>query len=238
MNADFSHGGDNTALCLAAKLGHEAIVRILLQQHDMTTSGSSVGYKPLFHAAEHGQEPVVKLLLQRDIMATDSRALNRSNALYRAAMRGHESVVKLLLEQDDVTADFTTPNSYTPLAVAVSSGHEAVVKLLLARDDVTANIVAMDTDESTPLYMAARRGHVAVLKLLLEVDEIKADRDDIERSLNQAYEAELYGGRTSEAAYKGETIEEAVDLLEQQLARFPNVVIKAVRSFYRVQYHS
>lgn len=224
VNADFSHCGDDTALCLAAKLGHEAIVRILLQQHDTTTSGSSVGYKPLFHAAEHGQEPVVRLLLQRDNVATDSRSSNRSKALYRAAMRGHESVVKLLLEQDDVTADFRNPNNYTPLAVAASSGHEAVVKLLLERDDVTANTRASDTDESTPLYMAARRGHVAVLKLLLEVDEIKADRDDIERSLNQAYEAELYGGRSNKEAYQGKTIEEAVELLEQQLARFPNVV--------------
>lgn len=218
VSADFSHSGDDTALCLAAKLGDEAIVRILLQQHDMTTSGSSVGYKPLFHAAEHGQEPVVRLLLQRDNVATDSRSSNRSKALYRAAMEGHESVVKLLLEQDDVTADFRTPNSYTPLAVAASSGHEAVVRLLLERDDVTANSRASDTDDSTPLYMAARRGHVAVLKLLLEVDEIKADRDDIERSFNQAFDAMLYGGRTSEEAYEGRTMDEAVDLLEQQLS--------------------
>lgn len=222
VSADFSDSRDDTALCLAAKLGHEAIVKILLQQHDVTTSGSSIGYKPLFHAADHGQEPVVRLLLQRDIVATDSRSSNRSKALYRAAMKGHESVVKLLLEQDDVEADFRTPSNYTPLAVAASSGHEAVVKLLLERDDVTANIRGSDTDESTPLYMASRRGHAAVLKQLLEVDEIKADRDDLERSLNQAYEVELYGGRTSKEAYEGRTIEEAVDVLEKQLGRSPD----------------
>lgn len=184
VSADLSQSGVDKALSLstAAMLGHEAILRILLQQDDMTISGSSVRYNPLFYAAECGHESIVRLLLQRDNEAADSRSSNRNKALFRAAGGGHESVVKLLLEQDDVTADFRTRDNSTPLAEAAHYGQEGVVKLLLERDDVTVNTKASDRHKSTPLSLAAVNGHVAVLKMLLEVDEVKADKDEIDRA--------------------------------------------------------
>jgi hypothetical protein len=84
----------------AAKQGHEAIVKLLLEK------GADVGfedgyycYTPLSWAASNGHEAIIKLLLEKgaDVESKDRRY--GLTPLWWAAWEGHKAVVKLLLEK-------------------------------------------------------------------------------------------------------------------------------------------
>ena len=166
-----------TPLSLAARNGHEAVVKLLLSRDDVAAdSQDEDGRTPLSWAAENGHEAVVKLLLSRDDVAADSQDEYGQTPLSLAADNGHEAVVKLLLSRDDMAADSQDKNGQTPLSWAATNGHEAVVKLLLSRDDVAAD--SQDEDGRTPLSFAAGKGHEEVVKLLLSRDDVAADSQD------------------------------------------------------------
>lgn len=222
----FDEGVIQEAVLVAAEDGHEAILRLLLQQHDTTAaaSGNSIGSWPLLKAAKNGHEPIIRLLLARDNAAAaandesaQSRIATNQKALAQAAFFGHTTVVKLLLDQDGVSADLPNSRGHTPLTQAAMGGHEAVVRLLLARDDVSANRRTRGTGEGdgnrdgfTPLYYASMAGSEEVVKLLLARDEVRADRDGIEFASGSIM---FDGGRVSGDVIRG--------LLEEYLASFP-----------------
>lgn len=85
-----------TPLCLAAKLGHIAIVALLLEEGANTELRDDIGRTPLSHAAENGHECIVRMLLERN---TDSDSMDESGRtpVNLAAHNGHEAVVELLL---------------------------------------------------------------------------------------------------------------------------------------------
>jgi ankyrin repeat protein len=174
IEADIKDGDGQTPLLCAARYGHKAILKLLLERDDVNADSkdSMYGRTPLFWAAEYGHETVVKLLLERDVEFNSKDNEGRA-PLWWAALKGHKAVVKLLLERDGVNADWKDVQGRTVLSWAAERGYEAVAKLLLEQDSVSAG--SKDNYDQTPLSYAAMEGHEAVAKLLLERDGVDVD---------------------------------------------------------------
>ena len=99
-----------TPLSNAAEMGNDAVVKLLLAQHDVDVNAD--GYD--------GRKPL-------------SRAL--SGAVYD----GHEAVVRLLVARHDIEVNSKDNHGMTPLSIAADMAHETVMRLLLTRVDIEVN---------------------------------------------------------------------------------------------------
>jgi ankyrin repeat protein len=152
-----------TPLHLAARRGHEAAVRILLDRGANIEAQSIWSETPLVLASEHGHEAVVRILLDRGANI-ETRSTWLETPLVVAAKHGHEAVVRILLDRG-ANIETRSTCSETPLVVAANHGHVAVVRILLDRG---ANIEAQSLWSRTPLLFAAEHGHEAVVRILLD----------------------------------------------------------------------
>ncbi|KAJ5900022.1 hypothetical protein N7495_004766 [Penicillium taxi] len=171
-----------TPLSWAAKGGHDAVVKILLDTNkvDVDAKDTRYGQTPLSWAAEGGHDAVVKMLLDTNKVDVDAKSIGNSTPLLLAAWRGHDAVVKMLLDTNKVDVDSKdTEYGRTPLSWATEGGHDAVVKILLDTNKV--DVDAKDTKYGgTPLSWAAKGGHDAVVKMLLDTNKVDVDAKDTE----------------------------------------------------------
>ena len=191
------YNAGSSPLSIAAEMGHETLVSLLLAQgvdpHFKDKSSQSL----LSLAASNGHETVVSLLLSRGV-DPNSKDSFLMTALSYAASSGHTTVVNLLLSWG-ADPDSKDPGGRTPLSHAVSrsyetllprrgietsvpratsSGHEAVIDLLLSKG---ADPNLKDQSGLTPLYYAVSDSNEEVVRLLLlkgadpnsKVDNIK-----------------------------------------------------------------
>ena len=167
-----------TPLHFAARYGHEAVARLLLEtgKADPTSRGR-MDQTPLSLAAIFGHEPVVRLLLQIDKVDVNSKNSRGMTPLLRAAKNGHDPVVRLLLQTGKVEIDSRDKFDRTPLMEAAMHGYETVVQLLLQTGKVDIN--SRDHNGYTPLAYAAKGGHDPVVRLLLQMDKVEIDSKDI-----------------------------------------------------------
>ncbi|OAG35173.1 hypothetical protein AYO21_10632 [Fonsecaea monophora] len=165
----------------AAKKGHVAMVKLLLERGANVESEDRWGQTPLSLAAGSGHEATVKLLLEHGANIESKDSIR--TPLSFAAGNGHEAIAKLLLERG---ANVKSEDRWgqTPLSFAAQNGHEAIVKLLLEHG---ANIESKDSIR-TPLSLAAGSGHEAMVKLLLEHGANIESKDSIRTPLSFAAE--------------------------------------------------
>ena len=185
-----------TALSLAARGGHEAVVRMLLDRDDIKADSKNFVLRtPLSLAAFQKHEAVVRILLNRIDVNVNSKDTWGRTPLSDAAQEGHEAMIRMLLTRDDVEPDSNDLWGRTPLSYAAQKGHEAVIRMLLARDDVEPN--SKDSWDRTPLSYAAQKGHEAVIRMLLARDDVEPnskdswDRTSLSYAAQEGHEAVL-----------------------------------------------
>ncbi|KAI1758603.1 hypothetical protein GGR53DRAFT_235544 [Hypoxylon sp. FL1150] len=129
----YKHG--KTPLIYACENGHEAVVRLLLE------NGAELDFEDasgtlLAHAALGGHEAVVEVLIQKgadiDSIATRPYDIGMTPLMF-AAESGNEAIVRLLLEKGAEINTKVTISGKTPLMFAAKSGNEAIVRLLLEK---------------------------------------------------------------------------------------------------------
>ncbi|KAI9658357.1 MAG: hypothetical protein M1821_002490 [Bathelium mastoideum] len=175
----FQENYDFTPLSWAAKHGHDAAVRLLLNTGKVDVNSKDPhGRTPLSWAACEGHEAVVRLLLDTSAIDVDSKDEQGCTPLFFAIEEAHGEIVRLLLNTGKVDFDSKDSLGWTPLSRAAREGHEAVVRLLLSTDRIDIN--SRDYDGRTPLWWAATLGHEAVVKLLIDTGLVDVDIRDEE----------------------------------------------------------
>ena len=163
--ADQPNSVSGTPLSVAAMEGHEDVVKLLLNRHDVDVNHKdSDGYTPLFLATTGGHKAVIETLINREDTDLNSKDRHGDTPLSEAAQQGHDAIVRILLERG-VDLDSKNSQQQTPLFYAASMGHCEVVELLLQHN---ADIDARDNSGETPLSWAASMGHCKVVELLLQ----------------------------------------------------------------------
>ncbi|KAF3076556.1 Ankyrin repeat, PH and SEC7 domain containing protein secG [Trichoderma lentiforme] len=146
----------STPLLLAARNGHEAVVKLLLAMPNINIKlMDGQDNTRLLRAASNGHDAVVKLLLSAGVDPNFGNGYQ--TPLSKAAEGGHEAVVKLLLAMSN-------NDIHLPLYGAVVHEHAAVVKLLLAAG---ADPDLGRSHYTTPLMCAVNNGDVSSAEMLL-----------------------------------------------------------------------
>ncbi|RSM18339.1 hypothetical protein CDV31_002858 [Fusarium ambrosium] len=156
-----------TALCMASKNGHLAIVKLLLER-GVPLELDATDWSPqpaLTEASRSGHEAIVRLLVQQgaNIEAPDAEG---GTALAKASMYGYEAIVRFLVQQG---ANLEAPDAEgrTALSNASMNGRGATVKFLVQQG---ANIESRDSKGLTPLHQAASGKHAfkSMIKILID----------------------------------------------------------------------
>ncbi|CAJ0580832.1 unnamed protein product, partial [Mesorhabditis spiculigera] len=154
-----------TPLHLAAQSGHDALVRMLLNQGvQVDATSTTMNVIPLHLAAQQGHIAVVGMLLSRSTQQQHSKDWRGRTPLHLAAMNGHYEMVSLLIAQGS-NINVMDQNGWTGLHYATKAGHLNVVKLFIKS---SADPLAETKEGKVPLCFAAAHNHVDCLAFLLK----------------------------------------------------------------------
>ncbi|MBA3954066.1 ankyrin repeat domain-containing protein [Candidatus Dependentiae bacterium] len=164
VNPNAQDKAGQTALIYACNLGHNSIVKLLIEKKANLNLQDKLGFSPLIVAIEKGFIPIVAVLVaaganlnvQNDIGIT---------ALWLAAYKGYTEIVELLLNPSSVDSNTPDQHGDKALTKACVFDHNNTVKLLLARK---ANPNLSDKFGNTPLMIASDKGLMPIAKVLLE----------------------------------------------------------------------
>ncbi len=121
-------------LHIAARKGHDQIVRMLLQHNVDCEDKDSNGLAPLIHAVIGGHETVVRSLLSLGARICNGDGQQCSSALHLAALHRRGNLLRILLDhclRERIPIDCSDEMGKTPLHVAVDIGFEMGVYILL-----------------------------------------------------------------------------------------------------------
>ena len=158
------HRFKDRPLFIAAELGHERLVKLLLTLTSINLHATNIfGETALLCATKRGHVATAQALVEKgaNIEAIDSVG---NTALLLAARDGRETILQLLL---DLGANVDAKNHYgsTPLFWATNQGTEGAVRLLVERG---ADMEAQDKIGKTALIRAAELGRRVVTQQLIE----------------------------------------------------------------------
>ncbi|XP_077425034.1 protein fem-1 homolog B [Vanacampus margaritifer] len=165
-------GQRSTPLIVAARNGHDKVVRLLLEHYRVDTEQTGTtrfdgyvidGATALWCAAGAGHFEVVRQLVAHGANVNHTTATN-STPLRAACFDGRLDIVRFLVEH---AADVAITNKYdnTCLMIAAYKGHGDVVRFLLERG---ADPNARAHCGATALHFAADAGHLAVVAELVQ----------------------------------------------------------------------
>ncbi|CAG2198841.1 unnamed protein product [Mytilus edulis] len=164
-----------TPLCLASRMGHIEVVKLLLKYGAKVDKMSEdenkdygfprtyrKGYTSLFAACQRKYYDIVDILLEG--------GANLNNALFVACQEGYLDTVQFLV-QKGADVNSICPNGQTALFAACNCGYYAIVKYLIhqgALIDTIIKINAISIKKQTCLNFVYTCGKLQMLKLLIE----------------------------------------------------------------------
>ena len=168
--------GHDTPLILAATMGHQEIMRLLINAGanvnwcgptDLGKEYNRKRFSPLIKATSYNEIEVVKLLIDAGAYIDQADGIGRTPLQY-AVNAGFVDLINLLLDNgaDINSAD---KDGTTSLILAIEIGiptklYSDIVKLLIERG---ADLEKADEDGDTPLTKAVRYGMLEMVKLLI-----------------------------------------------------------------------
>ncbi|KAJ3652840.1 hypothetical protein Zmor_018771 [Zophobas morio] len=164
---------NDTALTLASKNGHTAVVECLLDLGTEINRSNKYGWTPLYAATFHCHEKTVECLVTRGAKINHTDNYGRT-PLYAASSNGHKKTVEYLVKcgaQLNRADDF----SETPLYVAYSRGHEKIVEFLVK---CGAETNSADENGRTVLHAASSNGDEKIVEYLIK-NGAEVNRADI-----------------------------------------------------------
>ncbi|CAI5792271.1 repeat and SAM domain-containing 3 isoform X1 [Podarcis lilfordi] len=154
--------GGWTPLMYASYIGHDTIVRILLEAGVNVNVPTPEGQTPLMLASSCGNESVAAFLLQQGA-ELEMKDIHGWTALFHCTSAGHQQMVKFLLD-NGANANCREPlYGYTPLMEAAASGHEIIVQYLLNHG---VRVDVRDSTGATARMLAMKYGHMKIVGLL------------------------------------------------------------------------
>ncbi|KAF6716327.1 fem-1-like protein B [Oryzias melastigma] len=164
-------GQRSTPLIIAARNGHDKVVRLLLDHYKVDTEQTGTvrfdgyvidGATALWCAAGAGHFEVVRLLVSHHANV-NHRTITNSTPLRAACFDGRLDIVRYLVDHN---ADISITNKFnnTCLMIAAYKGHVDVVKYLL---DQGADPNATAHCGATALHFASEAGHLEIVKELM-----------------------------------------------------------------------
>jgi hypothetical protein len=159
LEPDTADANGNTALMIAARLGHRDVVAVLLSRKVTVGKQNPFGDTALNFAALNGHLDVVKLLVDGGAPVAPASGWS---PLHYAAFENRADVVKYLIQRG-ARKDDLAPNGYTPLMLAVRGGHLAAATALLYED---ADLGIKGPGGETALSIAIGRKDEEMIKLL------------------------------------------------------------------------
>ncbi|MCJ1268847.1 hypothetical protein MMC22_008735 [Lobaria immixta] len=154
-----------TALQAAALIGHEHIVRLLLEPKYRVELFGYEYERAMLFAARGGHLALVQFLMENGKIREWRMLQVQHWVLLEASRYGHEPIVKMMLDLGTKPNDRYSGGE-SPLRVAASHNFHKIVQLLLASG---ADPDKGGVDERwTPLYDAVRGGHERVAQMLLD----------------------------------------------------------------------
>lgn len=133
-----------SALFLAAMLGREKNVRLLLKQKDIDVDARYVlGISPLQTAVAGGYPSIVRMLLKTGQVDIGRRDRRSADVLWSAALGGNEEIIQTLVKTGKLKV--STWERGRALEMAIRKGHEAAAKLI---QDIEVDPEAPEPDEA------------------------------------------------------------------------------------------
>ena len=153
-----------TPLMVAAALGQERAVNLLLSKGADPHLKILMGKNLLHVAAQGGNTSIVKKALSYDI-DIDSKDEGSATPLIIAVKENHVEVVKCLLQRGADMLLTYGPDKMNVLHIASQEGSVAVIEMLLSYD---LRPDPRDGEGNTPLACAAANGQIEAVNCLLE----------------------------------------------------------------------
>ncbi|KAJ3028670.1 UNVERIFIED_CONTAM: hypothetical protein HDU68_001153 [Siphonaria sp. JEL0065] len=150
-------------LHVAARYGHLALTRWLVEKGASMTARDNKLYTPMHLAASYGHSDIVDYLLDQNV---DLEPLNiyNFNPLHSAVDNDCLEATRLLIKRG-AAMNVPDVDGRTPLLAACSGGYRQVTSLLLSKG---VNIYASEKNGKTALHVAAEKGCKEIVRELLQ----------------------------------------------------------------------
>jgi len=154
---------DDSPIAIAAKNGHEEIVRLILDCNRVDEEQIPIA---LVKACQGGHMSIARFLLTK----TDYKAFEESAPFRAACVKGQTDIVRMFL--DEFKADPSVKDNFAVLA-ASKNGHIDIVRLFL--DDPR---VSLTTENDDVLNMACKKGQLDLVRIFLAENRIDPTAND------------------------------------------------------------
>lgn len=158
----------NQLLFLAAEIGNEDVVKVLLHSGRVSTNAkNSDGRTPLHHAVFHAQKNMVAFLLGFPTVDAEIRDVEGWTPLNSSIICASDEICKTLIESGRVDPNAVNKSGQTPLHVAAENiGSGEMATMLLESQNIDPD--RLDSIRETPLYRAVQRGNTDVARAFIE----------------------------------------------------------------------